>query len=120
MLMSPRVPTRELFDGLRLVIIDEIHAFAGDDRGAHLVSLLERLSPYCGKAVQCVGLSATVGNPEEILRWVQGSSERESTIVNPGGSASSRSSPSIFRRMPTSFGAEHNVHGRCATLTLVS
>ena len=85
MLMSPRVPTRQLFDRLRLVIIDEIHAFAGDDRGAHLVSLLERLSRYCGKDVQRIGLSATVGNPEEILRWVQGSSKRESTIVNPGG-----------------------------------
>lgn len=85
MLMSPRVPTRELFDGLRMVIIDEIHAFAGDDRGAHLVSLLERLSRYCGNDVQRVGLSATVGNPQEILRWVQGSSKRESSIVNPGG-----------------------------------
>lgn len=85
MLMSSRVPTRQLFEGLRLVIIDEIHAFADDDRGAHLVSLLERLSRFCGKDLQRVGLSATVGNPEEILRWVQGSSRRASVIVNPGG-----------------------------------
>src|SRR5690606_31767197 len=85
MLMSPRFPARELFAGLRLIIIDEIHAFADDDRGAHLVSLLERLARYCGKDLQRIGLSATVGNPEEILRWVQGSSQRDATIVNPGG-----------------------------------
>jgi ATP-dependent helicase Lhr and Lhr-like helicase len=85
MLMSARFPAREIFDGLRLVIIDEIHAFADDDRGAHLVSLLERLTRYCQKDLQRVGLSATVGNPEEILRWVQGSSGRERIIVNPGG-----------------------------------
>jgi len=85
MLMSDRFPAREVFEGLRMVVVDEIHAFAGDDRGAHLVSLLERLSRYCGKDVQRVGLSATVGNPEEILRWLEGSSSRPSTLVDPGG-----------------------------------
>ncbi|MFW6031434.1 MAG: DEAD/DEAH box helicase [Myxococcota bacterium] len=85
MLMSTRVPVRELFTGLRAVVIDEIHAFADDDRGAHLAALLERFARYCGKDVQRVGLSATVGNPEEILRWVQGSSERGARVVDPGG-----------------------------------
>jgi ATP-dependent Lhr-like helicase len=85
MLMSQKFPAREIFDGLRLVIVDEIHAFADDDRGAHLVSLLERLTRFCQKDVQRVGLSATVGNPKEIMRWVQGSSQRESVVVDPGG-----------------------------------
>jgi ATP-dependent Lhr-like helicase len=85
MLMSARVPTREIFAGLRAVIIDEVHAFADDDRGAHLSALLERVTRFCGKDLQRVGLSATVGNPDEILRWIQGSSQREATIVNPGG-----------------------------------
>ncbi|MEP7124757.1 MAG: DEAD/DEAH box helicase, partial [Byssovorax sp.] len=74
MLISPRVPTRELFAGLRTVIIDEVHSFAADDRGAHLSSLMERLTRFCGRDVQRLGLSATVGNPDEILRWIQGSS----------------------------------------------
>ena len=85
MLISPRVPARALFGGLSVVIIDEIHAFAGDDRGSHLSALLERLTRFCGKDVQRIGLSATVGNPEEILRWVQGSSKREAVVVDPGG-----------------------------------
>ncbi len=85
MLMSPRISARELFAGLRAVIIDEVHAFADDARGAHLASLMERLQRFCGRDLQRVGLSATVGNPEEILRWLQGSSQRPSRIVDPGG-----------------------------------
>lgn len=85
MLMSPRVPTRELFNGLQAVIVDEVHAFADDDRGAHLAAVLERLIRFCGRDVQRIGLSATVGNPDEILRWLQGSSERPAVVVDPGG-----------------------------------
>ena len=83
MLMSTRVPVARLFAGLRAVVIDEVHAFAGDDRGAHLASVLERLSRFCGNDVQRIGLSATVGNPDAILRWVQGRSEREGIIISP-------------------------------------
>ncbi len=85
MLLSSKLPARELFAGLRAVVIDEIHAFAGDDRGAHLSALLERLTRYSQRDVQRIGLSATVGNPAEILRWVQGSSERAARVVDPGG-----------------------------------
>lgn len=85
MLMSPRVPAREVFAGLRAVVIDEVHAFAGDDRGAHLAAVLERLSRYAGRELQRVGLSATVGNPEEILAWLRGGSARRGRLVDPGG-----------------------------------
>lgn len=85
MLMSRRVPAERLFRGLRAVVIDEIHAFVGDDRGGHLSAVLERLSRFCGKDVQRIGLSATVGNPDTILRWVAGSSRRDGVVVDPGG-----------------------------------
>ena len=85
MLMSAKFPARELFANLRAVVIDEIHAFANDDRGAHLACVLERLVRYAGHDVQRIGLSATVGNPDEILRWVAGSSKRGARIVDPGG-----------------------------------
>lgn len=84
-LMSARVPSRELFAGLRSVIIDEVHAFADDDRGAHLAALLERLTRIAGRDLQRIGLSATVGNPPEILQWLQGSSARDGVVVDPGG-----------------------------------
>src|SRR3954464_897152 len=43
MMMSERTDTQALFGGLSAVVIDEVHAFAGDDRGAHLAALMERL-----------------------------------------------------------------------------
>jgi ATP-dependent Lhr-like helicase len=85
MLMSKKVPAARLFAGLRAVVIDEIHAFVGDDRGGHLAAVLERLSRFCGRDLQRIGLSATVGNPDDILRWVAGSSQRPGRVVNPGG-----------------------------------
>lgn len=87
MLMSPNIPARRLMAGLRAVVIDEVHAFAGDDRGGHLSALLERLSRYCGQDVQRIGLSATVGNPAEILAWAAGSSRRQGQVVAVAGTA---------------------------------
>ncbi len=88
MLMSSKVPARSLFAGLQAVIVDEIHAFADDDRGAHLSAILERLARFSGRDFQRIGLSATVGNPDEILRWLKGSSRRAGEVVHPGGERS--------------------------------
>jgi ATP-dependent Lhr-like helicase len=81
MLVSTKVTPRALFAGLRAVVIDEVHAFAGDDRGWHLLAVLERLSRLAGRPVQRVGLSATIGNPPELLEWLQGSNRDRA----PGG-----------------------------------
>ena len=71
MLVSPRIDRRRLFADVRVVIIDEIHAFAGDDRGWHLLSVLERITRFAGRELQRIGLSATVGNPPGPLSFVQ-------------------------------------------------
>jgi len=83
MLVSPRVDAAALFGDLRAVVVDEIHALAGSDRGAHLLSVVERLARLSRHDVQRVGLSATVGNPAEILRWLQGTSRRPGVVVDP-------------------------------------
>lgn len=88
MLVSTKVEPTVLFSGLRAVVIDEIHAFAGDDRGWHLLAVLERLSRVAGQPLQRIGLSATVGNPDELLAWLQGSFHtRPSTVVAPAAEA---------------------------------
>ena len=89
-LVSPRSPVQRLFKDLRIVIIDEVHAFAGTDRGAHLMSVIERLAPSSQNDVQRVGLSATVGNPDEILTWLRGSSKREGVVIDPPKSPAKR------------------------------
>ena len=83
MLASPRIEADALFGDLRIVIIDEIHAVAGTDRGAHLMSVLERIARLTNNDLQRIGLSATVGNPEVILRWLQGTSQRPGKVVDP-------------------------------------
>lgn len=83
MLVSSRTPVPRLFRDLRFVIIDEVHALAGSDRGAHLMSALERLVPVSQNDVQRIGLSATVGNPERIVDWLRGSSQRDGIVIDP-------------------------------------
>ena len=83
MLVSQRVDAAKLFTDLRLVVIDEVHAVAGTDRGAHLMSVLERIRTLSRHGVQRVGLSATVGNPDAILGWLQGTSLRVGVVVDP-------------------------------------
>lgn len=85
MLLSTRTPARRFLAHVRAVVIDEVHAFAGDDRGAHLVSLLERVSRIAEADIQRIGLSATVGDPEIIVAWLSGSSMRPQRVVDPGG-----------------------------------
>jgi ATP-dependent Lhr-like helicase len=70
MLISARIDRESWFGNLRAVIVDELHAFASDDRGWHLRSVLGRLDRYLATPLQRIGLSATVSNPEELLSWL--------------------------------------------------
>src|SRR5262249_29857933 len=85
MLLSTRMPSRRLLAHVRAVIVDEVHAFASDDRGSHLVALLERLTRIAEADIQRIGLSATVGDPEVIVTWLSGSSLRPQRVVDQGG-----------------------------------
>lgn len=51
-----------IFAGLEAVVVDELHAFIGGERGRQLQSLLHRLDAAIGRRVQRVGLSATLGD----------------------------------------------------------
>lgn len=82
-LMSVRRDHVEFFGGVRTVVVDEVHSFGGDDRGWHLLAVLERLSAVTGRDIQRIGLSATVGEPEALLRWLVGSSTGPSRVVAP-------------------------------------
>lgn len=83
MLVSPNVDARSLFAGLQAVVVDEIHAFAGDDRGWHMLSVLERVTRLAGRELQRIGLSATVGNPETLLEWLAGNCNGDRRVVLP-------------------------------------
>ncbi|MFI1843842.1 DEAD/DEAH box helicase [Streptomyces microflavus] len=90
MLIGVKTDHSHLLGGVRAVVVDEVHAFAGDDRGWHLLAVLERLERVTGRSVQRIGLSATVGNPEQLLTWLQGSGagKRPARVISPVPSAS--------------------------------
>lgn len=85
MLIGVKTDHARLLGGVRAVVVDEVHAFAGDDRGWHLLAVLERLEQVTGRPIQRVGLSATVGNPAQLLHWLQGAGagSRSGQVVAP-------------------------------------
>jgi len=74
---------RGMLATVRTVIVDEIHALAGDRRGAHLALSLERLEALTGHPVQRIGLSATQKPLSDIASFLVGQ-DRTCTIVDAG------------------------------------
>ncbi len=63
---------RAMLQSARTVIVDEIHAVAGNKRGSHLAVTLERLEHVAGQPVQRIGLSATQRPIETVARLLVG------------------------------------------------
>lgn len=95
MLVARREHRHQLFGDVRAAIVDEMHAFAGDDRGWHLLSVLERVGRLAGRDIQRLGLSATIGNPAELLDWLAGSSVGPRQVVAPEAGVATTASVEI-------------------------
>jgi len=71
----PGTRMQQHLKSVRHVIIDEVHELAEDKRGVQLMVALERLSEIVEKPFQRIGLSATVGNPEKIAKFIAGTGQ---------------------------------------------
>jgi ATP-dependent Lhr-like helicase len=82
---------RAMLASCRTVIVDEIHAIAGNKRGAHLALSLERLQALTGRPLTRVGLSATQRPIEEVAKFLIGAKTAAAggcTIIDSGHSRS--------------------------------
>lgn len=64
-----------IFGDLRFIIIDEIHAFLGSDRGQQVLCHLQRLELAIRRPVRRIGLSATIGDTNIALQWLESGSQ---------------------------------------------
>ncbi|MCL1473083.1 DEAD/DEAH box helicase [Argonema antarcticum] len=71
-----------LFGDLRFIIIDEIHAFMGTERGCQVLSQLARLSKFVKKPPRRIGLSATLGDYSSAEDWLRSETERSVITAN--------------------------------------
>ena len=66
---------RELLRSVQAVVIDELHDMADGERGWQLSVGISRLESFIGREVQKIGLSATVGNPKQVAKWLSKKAE---------------------------------------------
>lgn len=77
-----------VFSHLEYVVVDEVHSFIGNERGAQLRSLLSRLEALLEVRIPRVGLSATLAEPRLAAGFLRsGEASRASVVVESGGGA---------------------------------
>ncbi len=65
---------------VKYVVVDEVHEMADNKRGSQLSLALERLRWITGHDFQLIGLSATIGSPEKVAKFLVGN-DRDVEIV---------------------------------------
>lgn len=74
-----------LFHSLSFVVIDELHALLGSERGTQLRSQLFRLARYAVGHTRYVALSATIGDLDAAARWLRPDRDRLVQILKEDG-----------------------------------
>ena len=80
LMINKHMEIPSLFRDLRFIVIDEIHSLLRADRGGQTFCLIERLCRLAGCTPRRIGLSATIGNPEEAGRFLAAGSGRGTII----------------------------------------
>lgn len=75
---------RKMLSTVRTVIVDEIHALAGDKRGSHLTLSLERLCDLSPYPINRIGISATQKPIERMANYLIGDRKEPCEIIDTG------------------------------------
>jgi ATP-dependent Lhr-like helicase len=116
LLMKHPGKTAPLFKDLRFVIIDEVHAFMGTDRGGQILCQLGRIESAAGVRPRRVGLSATLGDYGEALRWLAlGTGGKAALVYEEGPKRQVRLRLDYFNREHPQGGDRYyrELYGQC-------
>ena len=80
LLINKHMEIPSLFGDLRFIVIDEIHSLLRGDRGWQTFCLIERLCALAGCSPRRIGLSATIGNPQDAGKFLAAGSGRGTVI----------------------------------------
>ena len=98
-LQGPKV--RPLFERLAYVVVDELHAFLGSERGRQLQSLLHRVELAIRRRVPRIALSATLGDLSLACEFLRpGSGEAVRRIVSPSSGQELKMQVRGYRETP--------------------
>lgn len=81
LLMNRGTSLAGLFSGLRYIVVDELHAFIGTERGKQLQSLLHRIEFVLKRNVPRIGLSATLGDMGLAAEYLRSKSDQETELI---------------------------------------
>lgn len=81
------IPT--IFSSLRYIVVDELHAFIGTERGKQLQSLMHRVDRAIDRKVPRIGLSATLGDMQLAADYLRPRTNPTATIIHSHSEASS-------------------------------
>lgn len=70
-----------LFSDLRFIVIDEIHALMGEDRGLQVLCLIDRLEKITRCFPRRIGLSATLNDYKPAMEFLASGSDKEAVSV---------------------------------------
>ena len=72
-----------LLGNLQAVVVDELHAFFGNERGRQMQSLLHRIEARTGRVVRRVGLSATLSDTGQASGFLRPGAGEQVVVVAP-------------------------------------
>lgn len=80
LMINKHMEIPSLFGDLRFIVIDEIHSLLRADRGLQTFCLIERLCKTASCNPRRIGLSATIGNPEQAGKFLSAGSSKKTVI----------------------------------------
>ncbi|MEY3333786.1 MAG: hypothetical protein RLZZ176_2086, partial [Cyanobacteriota bacterium] len=81
LLINKHQELTRLFGDLRFIIIDEIHAFMGSERGDQIICQLQRLEKIIPTPPRRIGLSATLGDYSMAETWLNAGTDKP--VITP-------------------------------------